>query len=244
MCIIGCAPKRAGQAYISKLYKDPNSYKEIAKKMGIRVKTINMPSKLIYSYQGKEKAVSLLKNKVNKEFLKVDNYLFQGCVVIVHGPNREKCFHFVSDCISSLNNNFRCSCLVMQKRIEAVKIKIIFIFSRKNDICSYLYGNRSFSMAHWFVEGKSPLLTDIDNKTIDKHIKLVNLQNIADAKKLKKTLKKSYVESTFNNKQITSCIFCTERIFREFYSLRKIAPEILWTIAREELIIIKKEKFG
>jgi len=234
MCIIGCAPKRAGQIYISKLHKDPDNYKEIAKRMGINVKAISIPCKLIYSSGGKEKAVSLLKSKVNKEFLKVNNCIFQGCVGTMHSQiNSGKCFRFVSDCISSLSGNFRCFFLNVGTRIESTNIKIIFIFSRKTNIYSYLYGNSSFSMEHWFVEGISPSLAEIDNRTMDEHIKVVNLKNITDARKLKKALKKSYVESAFNNKQITSCIFCTERIFREFYSLRKIAPEILWTIARE-----------
>ena len=219
MCVTGCHPKRAGQEFFSELKDSPLNIKELAKKHRVDIKVIELPIKSIIK-NGKldEKIFSnWVRGFVRKINIDNNKLVYQGSFLVAEGRTieNENLFLPLSSRISDTLNDLikiDCGCrlilrIIPKKRYNKNlgKPKMIFIFSKRDNIKSYLFGDFKFTWSHWFVN-KFPS----DFSGIDKSIEVIDMKSIKEAKRFAKSFGKSNVIG----KEKTPCIFCSEKIYK------------------------------
>ena len=227
MCIIGCSPKRAGEEFFNELKDSPLNIKELAKKHRVGIKVIELPIKSIIK-NGKldEKIFSnWVKGLVRNINIGNNKFGYQRAFLVAQGRTIENrnlflpIFRRISGSLSDLIKvNLRLSLRIIPKKRynkNFSKPKIIFVFSKRDNIKSYLFGDDNFLIPHWFISKK---LNDFNQERIDKTLKIFNVSSLSQAKKIIKSRIKK-----------TPCIFCSEKTLRKvnkFY--RGTFPEITW----------------
>jgi len=208
MCVIGCEPFRVGNNYFKNIDTDKD-------KNGIVISVINIPTDILHN---KERLLKYVDEKILLD--EPNNYIYQGSQ-IQYSKNE---FNSYIPLLRTELGKKRITRVLTKKVIDEFKFQLIIIYSKKDNIKSYLRGSDKWNIIpQWFIKNK---VCDFNPKSFDDTLEIIEAKSLEDVKQIKRAV---------NNK--TSCIFCDESLYQEAKRHYKpIFPEYTWCVDNNSLL--------
>jgi len=212
MCIIGCAPFRAGNNFFQEV---DNGIEISATKYKVKTRIVDI------SFDEKE-----LTKIITTLLSPIEDYKYQGLLLYIRDPqiwDTNSSNEIIDNFKKSVKSYNLYSKVNIRFQIKSVKgeqkIQLIAAYSRMNNIKSYLCGNDNWrAFPYWFV---TRTLNEFNPESFDDSITIIEATKLEDIQNITDILQ--------NGK--SPCIFCSKELYQEAKTyFKNIFPEYTWCI--------------